>query len=184
MSQTNKKCRFAVDKNKSLDIIRSIMAKERIFWSDDDEHDDNDIKHYKHNIGLVRIEIDDDSTIDAMTKKIIDTSHYKLDRYSKSGSGKYGCISRGSIDISEIVINDNNLELIAYLHGTSYECDWSYPTFIYNEALQSWIVCDEYILNDVLLLLDFSDYFDNDDNGDCVKKMESDDSNSDESDSG
>jgi len=152
-------CYFAIDKEESLDIIRSIMRTEPEYDSDDGT---NSIKCYKHELAVVELYLEDATDKDDIVKyydEIISESHKGCDiGYSRSGY----------IDIYTIDINeDEAIEIYGYLHGTSAECDSSYPTFSYDTHLKTWIIYDDDSwpsakgigVNGEVTILDFNDYF-------------------------
>jgi hypothetical protein len=140
-------CKFKIDKTKSLDIIRNIMATEPK-PEDEGLYDDQDEEKtllYEHNISIIELYIDSTDYYDEIIKNSNEKKKY----------------IEASIDIQKISLNNDNIMLTAYMSGTIYECDWSYCTFIYDPYLKIWIdsLYKESIKsNSVILILDFSYY--------------------------
>ncbi len=162
-------CLFSIDKNKSLDIIRSIQNttpstayyhNEYFCGCDCDEC----VSCYRHKLAFVELGLEE-LGYDEFGKDDIDISNF----YDKVIKGSYDSkhYNRSeTIDIKNIEIIDNDkIELDTYLRGTDVECDWSYPRFSYEEKIKTWIIRDDFWgakngidSNGNVYILDFNGY--------------------------
>lgn len=122
-------CYFAIDKERSLDIIRSIIAAGPVYVQE------QEMNLYKNKLSIVELNLDLNETdyIENYYNEIISCSN--TNDYSISNN----------IDIDGISItNDNNIFFNeAYFYETQMECDWSIAEFSYNEQFQMWIIVNK-----------------------------------------
>ncbi len=149
------KCYFSIDKQKSLDIIRSIQSTAPKLREDVDDKADWP-KCYEHKLAMVELEVSgtESDTIEDYYDEIIEKSN-DAECYNRSEQ----------IDIAEIDIRNDTIDIYGYLHETTAECDWSYPTFSYDEVLQTWLIRDSLWsapngigLDGRVIILDFNNY--------------------------
>jgi hypothetical protein len=125
-------CAFSVDKEKSVAIIKKIIKR----------GPKNSKKYYPNKLSIAFIKLSSDDSDDS--DDFEELSSYNVDDYYDEIVQKsYGkCYDQGSLLIKKIELNDDIIELCAYLYE-DYECDFSYPTFAYNDKFKSWIINDK-----------------------------------------
>jgi hypothetical protein len=151
---------FSIDKSRSLDIIRSIQHTTPENEDTDSENEDKWPACYKHKLAVVELALENANRGD-----IIDNFYDEIIIESNKGNN-IGYNRSDSIDIASIDIDSNDcINLEAYLHGTRVECDWSYPSFMYDETLKTWIIKNNFWgaengigLDGIVTILDFNNY--------------------------
>jgi hypothetical protein len=167
--------KFSVDKNKSLEIIKSIMEmlnikknsicvtkelQKHIDTFDGEDEDEcfklDNIIEYKHKLAFVELYIDKTSN----NTNIVDHYTEIIENAEKCDYERSSYITIYDIKIDEAI------NMKAYLYGTEYGSDISYPSFTYDEVLQCWVIKDSFWgatngvdYNGLISILDFSDYF-------------------------
>jgi hypothetical protein len=169
---------FACDKDKSLQIVKDILSHLKtdndVIYHENMEVDqgsdsDNEDSQYnvvphRHKLAIIELGIGLD---------LFDISQNVSDHYtqlmSKETYTKYLDYDRStSIEIygGSQIDSNNEISLVAHLHGTEFGSDISYPTFSYDSTLRCWLIRDsswgaeEGISgNGIITILDFTDYF-------------------------
>ena len=115
---------------------------------------------YDHKLAIVELCLsdtnEDDDIVNYYDEIITESNKGPIEGYERSDS----------IDIERLsIINDKIVFDSAYLHGTSVECDWSSPCFLYDERLQTWVIKDPFWgakngigRNGCVTILDFNEY--------------------------
>ncbi len=152
-------CYFAIDKEKSLDIIRSIQATTKTDDSDDWPN------CYKHKLQLIQICVDSDPTrkverIEDVYDIIVKNSHSIDNLYGYPKDEYFIKIRDIEIELDGRIVFDAFTEI----QGS----DWGYTPFTYDEHLKTWIIRDKYWDaesglvdgDDYAIILDFNNYKD------------------------
>jgi hypothetical protein len=146
----SKTCYFAIDKERSLDIIRSIIATDPV--SDEGE----EIKLYKHKLSIVEINLYD---LREETGNRVENYYDEIVSYSNNNDYELS----DQIDLKEIILDNDKIFFgDAFLHGTSMECDSVSVYFTYIEHLQTWFKTGNNVIytdcNGTMTILNFNAY--------------------------
>lgn len=134
---------FKCDKQKSLTIIKNILEKlkegdvcinEGMNVHDHYSNYEYNVVDLKHKLMYIEIEISDEINKLDEIDDINDLGDIEED---------YNCTDKIEIYHNSDTDNDQ-INLCTYLHNSSSECDVSYPTFIYHEKHQCWVICDDF----------------------------------------
>ena len=164
---------FRVDKTKSLEIVAEILKhftvgddqislNENMKWFDHYSDEADNLVEYRHKLGVVEIDVSDGTIRNWETTDvdaIPDAFYAAIAKHSYEKSDQIEIHSGSQITPS------GEINLSAYLHNTSAECDVSYPMFTYDELFGCWIVKESFWGaaggvdgNGNVLVLDFSSY--------------------------
>lgn len=160
-------CCFSVNKEASLQIIRSIIASGKLYnpeLAEDDEYQ----YLYQHKLMVANVRLDEDLPEDARIDQYYDEIIVECNGEIQHELWSMGGVSRSDkICLKEITITERDtITTEGHYFNTHMECDWTWPTFAYDERLQSWIIKDEssphgicHRADGVITILDFSNYF-------------------------
>lgn len=154
---------FQVDKEASLDVMRGLLAQLK------DENDvltDEGVNLFNknivdsHNLRVVEMILWYDEDADEASKDPKDQEENMRNTIADEEYNVSDCIE---IYYGSEIVNDQ-IELHAYLHETSDDCDETYTTFIYSPQYKTWIAegfwdPSECSLGADVMILDFSAYF-------------------------
>jgi len=152
-------CAFAVNKQNSLDIIGKIIATQPVI----DEENQFDIPLYSHKLAVIELSLDKHSDETKYTCRDINTCYERVIAHSYVDKSDDDCTGgfnwAPDIDIAALKIDGDKIVLHeVFLHGTTFECDWSNITFTYDEHLKTWI--NPSVIDDgIVMILDFRQYF-------------------------
>jgi hypothetical protein len=131
---------FAVDKDESLEIFRSVLSK--FDGNDDDtithhnlevEDDVRKISEHKHNISVAEVEIGNYGNKDNLNDHI--------EEFLKAvENGEYEISDSIEIYRNSRITPKGRIYLEGYLHDTNLECDESFCTFEYFEKIRCWVL--------------------------------------------
>ena len=126
-----------------------------------DTPSDNVIE-YRHKIAVVELNLED--YIGYVNVDKIDLDSIPDAFYTAIANQKYERSTQVELHFGSEILDDK-INLSAYLHETSAECDVSYPLFTYDELYGCWIVKQKFWGapfgidgNGIVLILDFSAY--------------------------
>ncbi len=168
--------KFAVDKEQSLKIMTEVLSylktnNDVIYYenmevdqgSDSDEESLYNVVPHRHKLAVIELGIGLD---------LFDISQNICDHYTHLMSKTYteylDYDRATSIEIygGSQIDSNNEIALVAHLHGTDFGSDISYPTFSYDSILRCWLIRDSFwgaeegiSGNGIITILDFTDYF-------------------------
>lgn len=171
-------CCFSVDKEISLKIIESIIASGKCYNPPVGERCKEYCNLYQHNLVIAEIRFDDEYIDEYMNEYVVENNYETYPHLDKHYDEFIAMCNKGKgylrgytvseiIYLKDITITENKeIKMEAHCTGTHMECDWAWPTFSYNERLQSWILTDKwsspygicYTADNVISVLDFYNY--------------------------